>query len=182
MNRSLAGFLVFLLVLVMAGLVGTWILGPNLVGLAIDEERRDAPYYLLNFVAGEIAPERQASYRSDLAKLVVDDGGQVRIGPVGDSHDRWREELRVPGNDSVPMYRVGAVEDVGNLGTGPPAEGRLLVQHRGHPPLGVEARLGSEDRLEVRLRGDLVQRGNPRIVHVLEKHREPTLRRTDHLV
>ncbi|MFP6837242.1 MAG: hypothetical protein VB948_14185 [Pseudomonadales bacterium] len=77
MNRSLAGFLVFLLVLVMAGLVGTWILGPNLVGLAIDEERRDAPYYLLNFVAGESAPERQASYRSDLAKHVVDDGGQL---------------------------------------------------------------------------------------------------------
>ena len=47
MNRSLAGFLVFLLVLVVAGLVGTWVLGPNLVGLAIDEERRDAPYYLL---------------------------------------------------------------------------------------------------------------------------------------
>ena len=76
MSRSLAGFLVFLLVLVVAGLVGTWILGPNLVSLAIDEERRDAPYYLLNFVAGKSAAEHQSA-RSDLAKLVVDDGGQL---------------------------------------------------------------------------------------------------------
>ncbi|MCZ6711564.1 MAG: DUF1330 domain-containing protein [Gammaproteobacteria bacterium] len=76
MNRSLVGFLAFLLVLVVAGLVGTWILGPNLVGLAIDEERRSAPYYLLNFAAGESALERSI-YRSDLAELVVSDGGQL---------------------------------------------------------------------------------------------------------
>jgi len=76
-SRSLAGFLGFLLVLVAVGLLGTWYLGPNLVSLAFDEERRNAPYYLLNFAAGEPGVEYQSTYRAALAELVVADGGQL---------------------------------------------------------------------------------------------------------
>lgn len=77
MSRSLAGFLVFLLVLVAIGLLGTWYLGPNLVSLAFDEERRNAPYYLLNFAAGESGADYQSTYRAGLAELVSKDGGQL---------------------------------------------------------------------------------------------------------
>jgi uncharacterized protein (DUF1330 family) len=76
-SRSLAGFLAFLLVLVVIGLLGTWYLGPNLVSLAFDEERRDAPYYLLSFAIDETAQAFEASFRGDLAELVVADGGRL---------------------------------------------------------------------------------------------------------
>jgi uncharacterized protein (DUF1330 family) len=76
-SRSLAGFLGFLLLLLIIGLLGTWYMGPNLVRLAFDEERRNEPYYLLNFAAGERDREYQSTYRAGLAELVVADGGQL---------------------------------------------------------------------------------------------------------
>jgi uncharacterized protein (DUF1330 family) len=95
-SRSLAGFLLFLLLLVVVGLLGTWYVGPSLVSLAFDEDRRDAPYYLLNFAAGEQDVEYQASYRAELAKLVVADGGQllwqavtIQV-PEGRVRDEWQ--------------------------------------------------------------------------------------------
>lgn len=97
MSRSLAGFLAFLLVLVLAGILGTWILGPNLVRLAFDEERRNTPYYLLSFAAGEAGAEYPSTYRAGLAELVVADGGQLlwqaRTVQVSEGRvlDEWRD-------------------------------------------------------------------------------------------
>ncbi len=133
MNRSLAGFLAFLLVLVVVGLLGTWIVGPNLVSLAIDEERRNAPYYLLNFESGEHAIEYRSSYRSDLAELVVSDGGQLLWQALtiqvaqGRVQDEWQhvQLFEFPrGGDFVEMFtssRYRAIVDAH------PAVSRMLL-------------------------------------------------------
>jgi len=111
-SRSLAGFLVFLLVLIVAGAIGAWYLGPNLVSLAFDEQRRDAPYYLLNFTTGEAADEYPSTYRAGLAELVVNDGGtllwQARVAQVteGRMEDEWQnvQLFEFPrGGDCVEM-------------------------------------------------------------------------------
>ena len=70
MNRSLAGFLLFLAVLGVAASIGIWYLGPNLVSLAFDEERRNAPYYVLSFAAGDPGAEAIRMQAADLENVV----------------------------------------------------------------------------------------------------------------
>jgi uncharacterized protein (DUF1330 family) len=47
-NRSLTAFIGFLLVLLLAAAYAAWWLGPGVVKLALDESRRNQPYYLLH--------------------------------------------------------------------------------------------------------------------------------------
>jgi len=76
LNRSLSLFLVFLLVLVLLGGIGTWYLGPAVVSLAVDEDRRDSPFYLLHLTAIPGGAE-SSPFRSELTELVTADGGQL---------------------------------------------------------------------------------------------------------
>ena len=133
MSRSLAGFLGFLLLLVVAGLLGAWYVGTNLVSLAIDDDRRNAPYYLLNFAAGESDVAYQSTYRAGLAELVVKDGGELLWQALtvqvfhGRVHDEWRnvQLFEFPrGGDFVEML-TGS--DYRALVDAHPAASRMLL-------------------------------------------------------
>jgi uncharacterized protein (DUF1330 family) len=133
LSRSLGGFLVFLLVLVVAGIVGTWFVGPNLVSLAFDEERRNAPYYLLNFGAGEPGTEYQSTYRAGLAELVVADGGQLLWQAItvqvseGRVQDEWQDVqlFEFPrGGDFVEMLTSSSYRGIVDAH---PAVSRMLL-------------------------------------------------------
>jgi uncharacterized protein (DUF1330 family) len=132
-SRSLGGFLAFLLVLVVVGLVGTWLLGPNLVSLAFDEERRNAPYYLLNFGAGEPGADYQSTYRAGLAELVVTDGGQLLWQAItvqvseGRVQDEWQDVqlFEFPrGGDFVEMLTSASYRGIVDAH---PAVSRMLL-------------------------------------------------------
>ena len=98
LSRSLPFFLLFLAALILAGALGAWYLGPSVVSLAFDDERRNAPYYLVSLVASPDSGmgDGSAAFRSDLAGLVSEDGGlllwravtiQVAEGRV---EDEWQ--------------------------------------------------------------------------------------------
>ncbi len=55
MNRSLATFLVFLCLLIGAAGLLAWWAGPALVSLALDEDRRSMPYYVIHLLDTEDA-------------------------------------------------------------------------------------------------------------------------------
>jgi uncharacterized protein (DUF1330 family) len=78
LSRSLFGFLLFCLVLVLASAAVVWYLGPTLTGIAFDGERRDSPYYLLQLLPREAlrpGPD-QPSYRSRFLALAEADQGR----------------------------------------------------------------------------------------------------------
>jgi len=79
LSRSLLGFLMFclLLVLVSAGVV--WYVGPPLAAIVVDDERRAGPYYLLQLLpAGAASPgEGAPSYRSRFVTLASEDEGRL---------------------------------------------------------------------------------------------------------
>lgn len=94
MNRSLASFLTFLMVLALAAAGGVWWLGTDLVDLALDEDRRTAPYRLLHFAdadaaAGDYAGTLTALVRSEEGDLVWR-GGLDRLLD-GRSEDEWQD-------------------------------------------------------------------------------------------
>ena len=49
MSRSLASFLIFLVALAGVSALGVWWLGADIASLAIDDSRRNQPYYLIHF-------------------------------------------------------------------------------------------------------------------------------------
>jgi uncharacterized protein (DUF1330 family) len=88
LSRSLLGFLVFCLLLVLASAGVVWYMGPALAAIVVDEARRENPYYLLQLLpaatasAGEGAP----SFRARFVNLAADDdarllwqGGEVNV-------------------------------------------------------------------------------------------------------
>ena len=97
MSRSLAWFLVFVAALAVGGALGAWLLGPSVVSLAFDEERRNAPYYLLHLVGAVPDGRDTREFRRELAELVVADGGRL-LWPAttiqvaeGRVEDEWRD-------------------------------------------------------------------------------------------
>jgi uncharacterized protein (DUF1330 family) len=93
-NRSLASFLTFLMVLAIAAAGGVWWLGFDLVDLALDEDRRAAPYQLLHFAdadapSGDYAGTLTALVRSEEGDLAWR-GGLDRLLD-GRSEDEWQD-------------------------------------------------------------------------------------------
>ena len=79
MSRSLAGFLIFCLLLALATAGIVWYVGPPLAAIVIDEERRANPYYLLQLLpaAASAAVEGAPSYRSRFLTLAREDDGHL---------------------------------------------------------------------------------------------------------
>ena len=73
LNRSLLGFLIFLVVLASASaMVAVWV-GPTMISLALDDERRNNPYYLVHLIS---LPE-PAEYFSSFGQLLRQEEAQV---------------------------------------------------------------------------------------------------------
>lgn len=132
-NRSLAGLIVFVVVLVVAAALGAWLLGPNLVGLALDDERRSAPYYLLNFAAGEPIYD----YDKAFGELAANDQGRLAwqattLGVVaGRLFEQWR---------GVQLYEFPHGSDFVEMATGAGSR-EVEAAHPGvsHMMLGASA-------------------------------------------
>lgn len=76
-SRSLAWFLAFLVLLGVLAVAGSWYLGPSLVGLAFDSDRREAPYYVLSLVGRGAPADRDPSFGAELAELFVASGAEI---------------------------------------------------------------------------------------------------------
>ncbi len=77
MSRSFVGFLFFCVLLLAVSAVGVWYMGPTLVGIVVDAETRENPYYLMQLVATD-APETASTYRSGFLELASADGAELR--------------------------------------------------------------------------------------------------------
>lgn len=79
MSRSLFGFLLFCLLLLLASGGVVWYMGPTLAGIVVDSERRQNPYYLLQLLPSEAAAGTGGapSYRSRFLTLAADDNGRL---------------------------------------------------------------------------------------------------------
>ena len=79
MSRSLLGFLVFCLLLVVATGGVVWYVGPTLAGIVIDEARRESTYYLLQLLpAGAMrAGDDTGSYRGRFVELAGEESGAL---------------------------------------------------------------------------------------------------------
>ncbi len=73
MSRGLVTFLVFLVLLVGGFAAVTWLVGPTMISLALDEERREAPYYLVHLLD---APDT-SGYFQRFGPLLREDQGQL---------------------------------------------------------------------------------------------------------
>ena len=105
MSRSLAAFLLFLGVLLTGFAVFFWWVGPEMVSLALDEERRTAPYYLLHL----LDDEHPADYFQEFGTLLRQEEAQLLWrGRVEALHaGRSRDELA-----DVALLEFGAGADV----------------------------------------------------------------------
>lgn len=165
-NRSLAGFIVFLVVLLIAAGIGAWLLGPNLVGLALDDERRGAPYYLLNFAAGEQVYE----YGKAFAELAAGDEGRLAWQATtlrvvdGRLHEQWRavQLHEFPrGSDFVEMLTGSGYREV--VASHPRVSHMMLGT--GTVPQGLHAgQLVVLDLLEIDAQGANVEAAMARLV------------------
>lgn len=139
MSRSLLGFLLFCLLLVIATAGVVWYMGPTLAGIVADSERRESPYYLLQLLpaAAARAPREQAtrSYRSRFVSLAAEEqgrllwqGGSVEVAQGSVLLDVAGVQLLefATGVDLVQMLTSSAYRD---LAGGSPAE----VLHLGSP-------------------------------------------------
>jgi uncharacterized protein (DUF1330 family) len=137
MSRSLVSFLLFLAVLLLAAGAGVWWLGPSVVELALDEDRRSEPYYLLTLTDSS----QGGDYVRDVAALARNEGGEMlwRGGLErlldGRVADEWQDAVlfRFSAGGGVvqmitsPEYRslargrkvmlVGSAEPVGDVAT-----------------------------------------------------------------
>lgn len=73
MNRSLLSFLIFLAVLLVGFAVVGWWVGPTMVTLAFDEERRSEPYYLIHL----ITLSEESTYFQSLGELLREEDAQL---------------------------------------------------------------------------------------------------------
>ena len=105
MNRSLVAFLVFLGVLLGGFAVFIWWVGPVMVSLALDEEGRTTPYYLLHL----LDDENPADYFQEFGTLLRQEEAQLLWrGRVKALHaGRSRDELA-----DVALLEFGAGADV----------------------------------------------------------------------
>ncbi len=76
-SRSLSWFLAFLVLLGVLAVAGSWYLGPSLVGLAFDADRREAPYYVLSLAGRSELADADLRFGSDLAELFDAAGGKL---------------------------------------------------------------------------------------------------------
>lgn len=76
-SRSLSWFLAFLVVLGILAVAGSWYLGPSLVSLAFDAERREAPYYVLSLIGRDTLGDEDAGFAPDLADLFIASGAEL---------------------------------------------------------------------------------------------------------
>jgi uncharacterized protein (DUF1330 family) len=94
MNRSFTSFLLFLGVLLVAAAGGVWWLGTDVVELALDDERRDAPYQLLQLVEPDQPGGR---YAAEFTRLVQNEEGDLiwrgRLERLleGRTEDEWAD-------------------------------------------------------------------------------------------
>jgi uncharacterized protein (DUF1330 family) len=79
LSRSLLGFLLFCLLLVMASAGVVWYMGPTLAGIVVDQERRENAYYLLQLLpsAAVSGDEGSPSYRSRFITLAGADDARL---------------------------------------------------------------------------------------------------------
>jgi uncharacterized protein (DUF1330 family) len=79
LSRSLLGFLLFCLLLVLASTGVVWYMGPTLAGIVVDSDRRDNTYYLLQLLpaAAASAGDQPPSYRSRFVTLAAADRGRL---------------------------------------------------------------------------------------------------------
>lgn len=82
LSRYQVGFVAFCLVLLCAGGALAFWVGPVATGIAFDGDRRDAPYYLLQFVQRVEPDDRaqtpaQEAFRNDVAAYAAVDGGSL---------------------------------------------------------------------------------------------------------
>ena len=91
-NRSFSSFLLFLVALGVLAAGGVWWLGVDVVKLALDDERRSAPYQLLHFADADVP---RGGYAATLTGLVqLEEGGLQWRGGLerlleGRTEDEW---------------------------------------------------------------------------------------------
>jgi uncharacterized protein (DUF1330 family) len=92
LNRSLLSFLVFLAVLLVGFAIASWWVGPAMVTLAFDEDRRNQPYYLVHL----ITLEDDSGYFQSLGQLLREEEAQLlwRGGLAMLHAGRSEDELR----------------------------------------------------------------------------------------
>ena len=98
MSRSLLGFLLFLTALLAGFLLVGWWVGPAMVSLALDDERRSTPYYLIHMLGEEAPP----SYFQRFVTLLREEEAQLL----------WRGGLRAlhSGRSSDEVADVAFIE------------------------------------------------------------------------
>ncbi|MGD8829089.1 MAG: DUF1330 domain-containing protein [Pseudomonadales bacterium] len=103
MSRSLVTFLVFVSVLVVGFAVLAWWVGPAMVSLAFDEDRRTEPYYLVQLL-DDADP---AAYFQAFAPLLREEEGQLlwRGGLAALHAGRSRDEF---GDMAILEFSTGA--------------------------------------------------------------------------
>lgn len=126
-------FLLFLTALILAAGAGVWWLGPPVVELALDEDRRGEPYYLLTLTDSDQAGE----YVRNVAALARKEGGEMlwRGGLErlldGRVADEWQDAV---------LFRFGAGGGVVQMITSPEyrslARGRKVLLIGSPEPVG----------------------------------------------
>ena len=120
LNRAFSGFLLFLLALCITFAAGVWWLGPAVVSLAVDGERRAAPYYVLHLAS---VPESvdSSGYFERLRQLVGEEQGQllwrgrlaaVHSGRLTDERDDLLIYEFATGGDLVQMLTSATYRDL----------------------------------------------------------------------
>tara|TARA_A100001037_G_scaffold304655_1_gene342175 strand:- start:29739 stop:30515 length:777 start_codon:yes stop_codon:yes gene_type:complete len=96
LSRSLGWFLLFLLVLGAVAAIVLRYLGPTMIGLAFDDDQRDAPYYLVSLVKRDEAASGTQGFAAQLAQLVAAEEGHLLWRGVtlqvaeGRMRDEWQ--------------------------------------------------------------------------------------------
>lgn len=111
MNRSFAAFLWFLLALCVTFGVGVWWLGPAVVSLAVDGDRRSTPYYVVHLASVPDGTD-SSGYFQQLRQLVREEEGQLLWrGALTTMHSGRLADER----DDLLVYRFAAGADVVQL-------------------------------------------------------------------
>ena len=120
LNRSFAGFLLFLLTLCLTFAAGVWWLGPAVVSLAADGNRRGEPYYVLHLASVPEAVDG-GLYFERLRTLVREEQGRllwrgglsaVHTGRLADERDNLLVYEFGTGGDLVQMLTSSAYRDL----------------------------------------------------------------------